>query len=81
MALIRMRSRCISVSEGRTAPPRRRKGSKSTSGSASALSRSVKRAHLAPFFLALPAHRLARRILGLEPHVRRPAAVGSIRPL
>ena len=36
---------------------------------------------LAPLLLALPAHRLARRVLRLEPHHRWPAAIGRIRPL
>ena len=31
-----------------------------------------------PLFLALPAHRLARRVLRLEPRLRRPAAIGRI---
>src|SRR4029077_510740 len=36
---------------------------------------------LAPLLLALPAHRLARRVFRLEPRLRRPAAVWRIRPL
>ena len=39
------------------------------------------KAGLAPLLLALPAHRLARRVLRLEPRLRRPAAIGRIRPL
>ena len=35
----------------------------------------------APFLLTLPAHRLARRVLRLEPRLRRPAAIGRIHPL
>jgi hypothetical protein len=38
-------------------------------------------AGLAPLFLALAAHCLARRILRLDPRLRRPAAIGRIRPL
>ena len=33
-------------------------------------------AGLAPRFLALPAHRVALRVLRLEPHLRRPRAIG-----
>ena len=36
---------------------------------------------LAPLLLAFPAHRLARRVLRLEPHLRRSAAIGRIRAL
>ena len=36
---------------------------------------------LGPVFLTLPAHRLARRVLRLEPRLRRPAAIGRVRPL
>ena len=35
----------------------------------------------APFLFSLPAHRLARRVLRLEPHLRRPGAIWRIRPL
>jgi hypothetical protein len=31
--------------------------------------------------VALPPHRLARRVLRLDPRLRRPAAIGRIRPL
>ena len=34
-----------------------------------------------PIFLSFAAHRLARGVLRLQPHLRRPAAIGSIRPL
>ena len=34
-----------------------------------------------PFLLALPAHRLAGRVLRLEPRLRRPAPIWRIRPL
>ena len=36
---------------------------------------------LAPLLLALPAHRRARRVLRLEPRLRRPAAVRRVHPL
>ena len=41
----------------------------------------MKAGWLAPLLLALPPHRLARRVLRLEPRLRRPAAIGRIRPL
>ena len=39
------------------------------------------RASLPPFLLTLPAHRLARRVLRLEPCLGRSAAIGRIGPL
>ena len=41
----------------------------------------VLRGWLLPLLLALPLHRLARRVLRLEPRPRRPAAIGRIGPL
>ena len=34
-----------------------------------------------PVLLTFPPHRLARRVLRLEPHLRWPAAIGRVRPL